>query len=273
MLLSLNNINFALQFFFCNYYLLNRTFNQHYHLNVKHTFVNFFIKSSSKLECHEVLNKWNSYYAALSEKHQKAFVKRTLLFLKTTHFSATEGLELTTEMKLVISSAFIEITFGLKQPVLSLFKTVLVSPPSNTSTSKRVLFNGDENTLTKHINLPWPAVKNSFTFSDAGFNFALQEFSHCLIIEHAKSSYFSKAFNDMDLNAWKELASKKMPLIHEGKYTIFKNYEGTDLTELFAATLAIFFEQPHEFYSYAPTFYRTTAKVLKQDPRNGKNPK
>lgn len=259
--------------FFCDYYLLNHSFNQLNHLNVKHTFVNFFLKSSSKHECHGVLCKWNSYYAALSEKHQESFVVRTLLFLNTTDFDATEGFELTTEMKLVISSAFVEITFGLKQDVLSIFKTVFVTPSSYAYTGRDVLYDGDVNTVTKRVNLSWPAVEKGFVITDNGLNIAIHEFSHSLIIENAKGSYFSKAFKDADLNAWKELATKKIPLIRAGKYTIFRDYGGTNLMELFAITLETFFEQPHEFYSYSPTFYRTTAKVLKQDPRNGKNPK
>ncbi|WP_405395588.1 zinc-dependent peptidase [Maribacter sp. Asnod2-G09] len=242
-------------------------------MNVKHTFVNFFLKSSSKHECHEVLSKWNSYYTALTEKHQESFVVRTLLFLNTTKFGATEGFELTTEMKLVISSAFVQITFGLKQDVLSIFKTIFVTPTSYSYTGRDVLYDGDVNTVTKRVNLSWPAVEKGFVITDDGLNIAIHEFSHCLIIENAKGSYFSKAFKDADLNAWKELATKKIPLIREGKYTIFRDYGGTNLMELFAIALETFFEQPHEFYSYSPTFYRTTAKVLKQDPRNGKNPK
>ncbi|WP_424002139.1 zinc-dependent peptidase [Maribacter sp. IgM3_T14_3] len=242
-------------------------------MNVKHTFVNFFLKTSSKQECHEVLTIWNTYYAALSEKHQESFVVRTLLFLNTTDFGSTEGFDLTTEMKLVISSAFVQITFGLKQDVLSIFKTIFVTPTSYSYTGRDVLYDGDVNTVTKRVNLPWPAVEKGFVITNDGLNIAIHEFSHCLIIENSMGSYVSKVFNNTDLNAWKELATQKLPLIRDGNYTIFRDYAGTNLMELFANALETFFEQPHEFYSYAPTFYRTTAKVLKQDPRNGKNPK
>lgn len=242
-------------------------------MNAKHTFVNLFLKTSSKQECHEVLSKWNSYYAALSEKHQESFVVRTLLFLNTTDFDATEGFELTTEMKLVISSAFVQITFGLKQDILNIFKTIFVTPSSYAYTDRAIFYDGDVNMVTKRINLSWPAVEKGFVITNDGLNIAIHEFSHCLIIENSKGSYFSKVFNDTDLNAWKELATQKIPLIREGNFTIFRDYAGTNLMELFATALETFFEQPHEFYSYAPTFYRTTAKVLKQDPRNGKNPK
>ncbi|WP_396633578.1 zinc-dependent peptidase [Maribacter sp. R86514] len=223
-------------------------------MNVKHTFVNFFLKSSSKHECHEVLSKWNAYYTALSKKHQQSFVVRTLLFLNTTNFGSTEGFELTTEMKLVISSAFVEITFGLKQDVLSIFKTVFVTPSSYTYTGRDVLYDGDVNTVTKRVNMSWPAVEKGFIINDDGLNIAIHEFSHCLIIEHAKGSYFSKVFNDTDLNAWKELATKKIPLIRAGKYTIFRDYGGTNLMELFAITLETFFSNLMSFILIRPPF-------------------
>ncbi|SFR89068.1 zinc-dependent peptidase [Maribacter stanieri] len=242
-------------------------------MNAKHTFVNLFLKRSSKQECHIVLSRWNTYYEALSEKHKKTFVVRTLLFLNTTDFDSKEGFELTLEMKLVISSAFVQITFGLKQDVLRIFNTIFVTPTSYKYASRDVFFNGDVNTVTKRVNLSWPAVEKGFIITNDGLNIAIHEFAHCLIIENTKRSRLSKNINQNDLNQWKDIATKKLPLIREGKYKIFRNYGGTNLMELFATTLETFFEQPHEFYSYAPTFYRTTAKVLKQDPRNGKNPK
>lgn len=267
----MNNTNFTAAFLYTP--IKNHSPNQISYLNLKHTLVNLFLRSSSKHECHEVLSKWNSYYTALSKKHQQSFVIRTLLFLNTTNFGSKEGFKLTTEMKLVISSAFVEITFGLKQDVLNIFKTVFVTPSSYAYKGRDVLYDGDVNTVTKQVNMSWPAVEKGFIITNDGLNIAIHEFSHCLIIEHVKGSYFSKIFNDADLNSWKELATTKLPLIREGKYTIFRDYGGTNLMELFAITLETFFEQPHEFYSYSPTFYRTTAKVLKQDPRNGTNPK
>lgn len=242
-------------------------------MNIKYSVVSFFLKKSSKQECHEVLSKWNTYYAELAEKHQESFVVRTLLFLNNTDFKAKEGFVLTTEMKLVISSAFVQITFGLTQDVLSIFNTIFVSPSSYAYAGSNVFYNGDVNTATQRVNFSWPAVEEGFVIADDSLNIAIHEFSHCLIIENAKKSYLARTFNENDLNEWKALAAQKIPLIREGNYKIFRDYGGTNLMELFATTLETFFEQPHEFYSYAPTFYRMTAKVLKQDPRNKKNPK
>tara|TARA_R110002074_G_scaffold57077_10_gene140537 strand:+ start:8774 stop:9517 length:744 start_codon:yes stop_codon:yes gene_type:complete len=242
-------------------------------LNIKHQFISLFLRQKSKQECHKILSKWSTYYTGLSASNKKSFVVRTLLFLHTTDFDSKEGFELTLEMKLVICSAFVQITFGLRQDVLNIFNEVFVTPTSYSYTGRDVFYDGDVNPFTQRVNLSWPAVEKGFIITDDGLNIAIHEFCHCLIIENSKRSYLARTFNESDLNQWKALAIKKIPTVKAGEYKIFREYGGTNLMELFSISIETFFEQPQEFYAYSPRFYRMTAKVLQQDPRNGKNPK
>ena len=242
-------------------------------MNIKHKFISLFFSESSKSDCDEILTKWSKYYSGLSPQLQRTFVIRTLIFLETTTFSAKEGFELTREMKLVICSAFVQITFGLRQDTLDIFKHIFVSPTSYSYRQGGPLFDGDVNPMAKRVNLSWPAVENGFVIDDDGINLAIHEFGHCLIIENARRSYLMRIFNERKLKQWKVLAAEMIPAIRNGDSKLFRGYGGRNLMELFSVCLETFFERPVEFYSYSSRFYKSMSVVLKQDPRNTKDPK
>ncbi len=235
--------------------------------------ISLFLSRNRKNECHKNLTKWNTYYQGLSDANKRSFVIRTLIFQDTTYFDSKPGYEFTIEMKHLICSAFVQITFGLRQDVLDVFNTIFVTPTPYSYKENSALFNGDVNPFTNRINLVWPVIEKGFVVDDDGMNLAIHEFGHCLLIENFRQSYLARTFNEGDLRAWKKLATEKIPLIGEGKYKIFRRYGGRNLMELFSVTLEVFFEQPNEFFSYSPKFYRLTCILLKQDPRNRTNPK
>lgn len=176
-------------------------------------------------------------------------------------------------MKLVISSAFVQITFGLRQDVLDIFNHIFVTPSSYSYRKGGPLFDGDVNPKAKRINLSWPAVEQGFVVNNDGLNLAIHEFGHSLLIENFRRSFLRRIFNERKLQEWKKIALQKIPTVREGNHKLFREYGGRNLMELFSISLENFFELPHEFYSYSPQFYRATAILLKQDPRNRTNPK
>ena len=160
-----------------------------------------------------------------------------------------------------------------KSDVLDIFNSIFVTPSAYSYKEDGPLFDGDVNPFTKRVNLSWPAVENGFVVNNDGMNLAIHEFGHCLLIENFRRSYLLRIFNERDLRAWKKIATNKMPRVREGNHQIIREYGGRNLMELFAVTLEIFFEQPHELYSSSPRFYQSTCKLLKQDPRNAWDPK
>ena len=225
--------------------------------------------STNKKEIyHEILTQWNSYYNELSEINKKQFLLRTIVFINSTKFDSTKGFELTTEMLVVISSAFVQITFGLKENALRIFNNIFVVPQPYSYRSEGPLYVGDVNMFTKKVNLSWPAVEKGFVVNNDGINLAIHEFAHCLMIENRHRSYIDKIFNESHLKIWKELAIAKIAYVRNGESSLFREYGGNNLMELFAITLEVFFEKPQEFYEKYPEFYIQTAKLLKQKRYN-----
>lgn len=241
-------------------------------MSIKYKLIGSFFKEKTKIECHDVLFKTNTYYKNLSEDHKYTFRIRTLIFLWTTNFNSEPEFLLNNNMKMIVSSAFVQITFGLKINTLNTFNDIFITHKSYSYKNNKAVFDGDVNLYTKKINMSWPAIKKGFEIADDAINLPIHEFGHCLIFENAGKSYFSKIFNESDLEIWKIYATENFHKIKSKKNNVLRDYAGTNLIELFSVALEAFFEQPEYFENNEPQLYLSMANLLKQDPRNKLNP-
>lgn len=241
-------------------------------MNIKYTLIGLFFTEKSKIEYHHILIKVNTYYKTLSQKNKEIFILRTLLFIWSTDFNSDPKFDLNNKMKIIISSAFVQITFGLKINTLSKFNHIYITPRSYSYKNNNPLFDGDVNVYTKKINMSWPAIEKGFKIPDDAMNLAIHEFGHCLILENSTRSYLSKIFNDKDFNNWKQHAKIKFKKIKLNKNIVLREYAGTNLMELFSVALEAFFEKPDFFKTNEPKLYLSMVKLFKQDPINKLNP-
>lgn len=241
-------------------------------MNLKYKLISAFYREKTKSECHNTLVSTNIYYKNLTNTNKNIFVIRTLIFLQTTYFDAPPNFLLSNKMKIIISSAFVQITFGLKINTLNKFNNIFVTPNSYSYKNNSAIFDGDVNLYTKKVNMSWPAIEKGFKIQDDAINLCIHEFGHCLIFENASRSYLSKIFNEKDFDKWKNYAEKKFLKIKLKEHKVLRDYAGTNLIELFSVSLETFFEQPDFFYTNEPQLYLSMAKLLKQDPRNKLNP-
>ncbi|WP_224489883.1 zinc-dependent peptidase [Robertkochia flava] len=237
------------------------------YINVRHRLIDLFLSSTKKAVYHQVLLRHNTYYRGLSPEGKRNFIIRTHLFIGTTRFRSQEGLSVPLVMKIILSAAFVQVTFGLNEDVLEYFNRIVIfsGPYSYKNTSKR--FKGDVNPRTRTINLSWPSVARGFEDAEDGINLAIHEFAHCLILENSRRSYLNRILNASDLRAWKLQAVVLLRQIRNGQAPFFRAYGGTNLMELFAVSLELFFEKPEAFARENPEFYQCMTMLLKQDPR------
>ncbi len=218
------------------------------------------------------LLKWNSYFQKLSGKNQQRFLKRTISFLSNIRFESSEELALNIEMQALISSAFIQITFGLKKYHLNWFKTIFISHKAYKYQHVKDLYHGDTNPATKKINMVWPVIVKGFEIPDDALNLSIHELAHSLMLENIKSTFFNKFYSNRKWGRWKRLATKEMRSIKNGQNTFFRAYGGNNLMECFAVTTEAFFEQPIAYSKKHPLLYKAHCILLNQDPREHASP-
>ncbi|WP_010180876.1 zinc-dependent peptidase [Aquimarina agarilytica] len=220
-----------------------------------------------------MLSEYNTYYSDLALVYQKRFRIKTLYFLNTIDFDSDRNFKVDKSMKILISSAFAQITFGLHKSRLDVFELINVTPAPYSYSHSDLIFNGDTNFATKTINLCWPVVKLGFEISDDALNLAIHEFEHAIMLEDSrKNLLIGKALHVKAFDIWKHYALIKLDKIRAKKNVVLRDYGGTNIMELFSVCLEAFFENSDIFHEKETDLYNSMVTLLKQDPRNKQNP-
>lgn len=222
-------------------------------------------------EYERVLSHYNKYYNNLNSDLKKEFRERVFISSKLLLFKPIQFSSVTEEMKILITSALVQITFGLKKYYLSQFKIIYVAP------GKYQLYNlknvlGHVDHLHKVIVLSWPHVKHGFIIPDDAMNVALHESAHALHGEQLTNSIFNKVFDSDEMKKWENAGIRKILKIRDKRHEYLSDYAGIDMYEMFAVCIECFFEQSKEFKQTLPEMYQLIVELLDQDPINESNP-
>lgn len=222
-------------------------------------------------EYHEILVKYNEYYNDLSQSLQKAFRERIYIANRFIRFSPIQYQSVTLEMQVLITSALVQITFGLDQFVLKRFRRIFVVPYTYSFAQYPALL-GHVDFHNDVIAMSWPSVKEGFTIPDDAMNVALHELTHALQGEDEERLLFGTIFGEKNILYWEIEARKELESMKEKKHKFLRDYAGQNLMEMFAVSIESFFEQSEIFKEEVPRLYAVLSSLLNQDPTNKSNP-
>ncbi len=221
----------------------------------------------------EVLLKYSPYFRKLNHKNKDKFLFRLFILLKLTTFKPSRLERVTDEMKVLIGSAIIQITFGFRHFVYRHFNTIEVAPrPYTYRGREQELFLGDANFRTKIISLSWPHVVQGFVVEEDAINVALHEVAHCLKYENKFRDLSSRFMDTQSLIDWHEQAMRKMEILRKKEQLLLRDYAAQNYAEFFSVSVETFFERPEDFRKLLPALYTSLSKLLNQDPCNQSDP-
>lgn len=214
----------------------------------------------------KILGTYSIYYRKLTPKNKRVFERRLAKFLAMKEFIPRGGLEkITDEMKVLIGSKAIQITFGHPSVYFEHFWRILVYQDSYYSQISRQYHKGEVN-AGGFIILSWKSFIEGMADHDSGINLGLHELAHALHIENAITNNEYNFLNEKKLSAFHEMAYAEMERIKKGDGVFFRDYAATNIHEFFAVMVENFFERPSEFKSYNPALYALSTHLLQQDP-------
>ncbi len=228
------------------------------------------IKLDIPPQYHLILMEYSDYYKGLSQPLKVRFLKRLVISKKFLNFQAVQFPMVTDEMSVLITSALIQMTFGLRRYVLKRFKTIFVVPNTYSFAQYPALLghvDHDKNVIA----MSWPAIKKGYIIPDDAMNVALHELAHAIQGEHQKNLFYNKFFSRTKKIKWSKEGLLEIYRIRQNK-SYLREYAGQNLSELFAVSMECFFEQPDMFKKNVPKLYVLMAKLLNQDPVNKKYP-
>lgn len=206
------------------------------------------------------------YYRRLPPRFKAEFEFKLHEFISRKEFIPRQMKEVTEEMRVLISAAAVQLTFGLPDVYLRHFTRILVYPDDYYSTIFKRYHRGEVNLGGGVIVLSWKSFVSGYADGSDGFNLGLHEMAHALKLENG---IFNREYNFLDeeiLAQWTIIARNTMEEIRQGTESFFRKYGGTSMDEFFAVAVENFFERPVAFKKEHPQLYKFTVLLLRQDP-------
>ncbi len=206
------------------------------------------------------------YFKRLTANDQREFAIRVHDFIFEKEFTG-KGIQVTSEMKLLIAAYATQISFGLPRTILLHFKKVVVHPKPYVAHSG-LLHKGEVNPISGHIHLSWPDLLQGLADPSDGIDLGIHEMAHALWFEddifNAEMDFLSQETKAQ----WQTEAQHYVRAMRAGKKTIFRKYGSVNTREFFSVAVEHFFERSEEFLQHEPQLYGILTELLGQDPAN-----
>ena len=210
------------------------------------------------------LQEHNFYYRNLNGAGKKRFLQRTVEFMRSKRF-IYHDLEPEEKIELLVSSAAIQITFGLDQYLMEYFRKIHILKNDYLYGLYNRPFMGHVN--SDGIFLSWNNFISGYeNYSDAN-NVGLHEMAHALAYENFMTGDDNgEAAFQRRFAVFSKTARPIFNKMKEGETNFLDQYASTNYQEFWAVSIENFFEKPALFKSAMPKLYEELCYLLNQDP-------
>jgi len=202
------------------------------------------------------------FYRRLSPQHKKYFEHRVVGFLESYQFYGKNELVVTDEIYVMIASAYVMLTFGMRLFKTNVFNKIIIYPDSYQSTISNKLHNGEFNPQLKAIVFSWNHFKRGYLKGDDNLNLGIHEFTHALH-QHGlrRGDQSAIIFADRYARIMKEVKHPpNAQRLIDSEY--FRIYAYTNDYEFLAVILEHFFETPHVFEKEFPQLFQNVKRMI-----------
>lgn len=203
------------------------------------------------------------FYNKLSSQEKVYFEHRLASFIADKDFIGRGGLQVTDEMKILISATAVMLTFGFRDFYIGLLSKIIIYPEIYFSKIDNNNHKGEFNPRLKALVISWKDFKFGYEVSNDNLNLGIHEFAHAIHLNCSNerdisSTIFSDSFNELMgiLSQNVDLRSKLIT----SKY--FRDYAYTNRFEFLAVIIETFIETPSEFKSQFPEVYYKVRQML-----------
>ncbi|MDW5287897.1 zinc-dependent peptidase [Formosa sp. PL04] len=223
------------------------------------------LKKMNELDKKLLYDNFN-FYRTLNNKQRLYFDHRVLSFVKDKQFMGRDDLEVTNEMKLLISAHAVILTFGFRDFFIGLIDKIFIYPNKFYSSSNESYHAGEMNPRMKVLVISWSDFKNGLEMTNDSKCLGIHEFTHAIHLNSMKEGDVSSTiFTD----SFKELAAlltKDEPLRQKLLNSrFFKGQVFLNQFQFLAVIMEHFIERPSEFRGQFPQVYAKTKQMLNFD--------
>ncbi|MBE2252565.1 MAG: zinc-dependent peptidase [Myxococcus sp.] len=205
------------------------------------------------------------FEAQLGAEERARFRRHLFVFANEKHFEGARGLEITDEMRVVVSGAAARLARNLPLGVYDDLVTVLLY----TGAWERdggIIF-GEAHRWGLVV-LSWDSVRQGLKNPFDGHNVALHEFAHVLDLADGRFDGTPEMESFAALHAWADVFSRHYFSLQEapGRDKVLRPYGATNEAEFFAVATEAFFEKPRQMKQRHPELYAQLKRYYRANP-------
>ncbi len=207
------------------------------------------------------------FYNKLEDEERDSFHTHLKVFLWEKHWEGAGGLEVTEEMKVIISAAAARIARALPLSVYDRLRELVIYP-------SHYFHPGKEDTVVMgqahHFGtlvLSWDAVQKGIAIPDDARDTAIHEFAHVLDAADGVFDGTPLLEKGRDYPIWAEVMGQHFAELQQAPFRgCLRAYGAKNEAEFFAVATEAFFETPQQLQNCAPDLYDVLADYFGVEP-------
>ncbi len=204
-----------------------------------------------------------TYFNDLSPENKMRFVSRVHHFKNTKKFHYV-GLEEKDDIATLVSSSAIQVTFGLKNYLLTYFKDIYVLADAYKMENDDELYIG--HVAPEGIYLSWKHFMHGYSSKSDNVNVAIHEMSHALLYNNFFAQYGIDTHFRMNYEKFSTTTGPILADVLTKRRSYLRSYAFSNLNEFWAVSVEAFFVNPTGLKDNMPELFEALSRVMNQDP-------
>lgn len=194
-------------------------------------------------------------------------------------WEASQGFELTEEMRLVIASQAALLVLGLDYEHYRKVRSIIVhpttvvirgeraGPAAGVATDEPLPILGQASHAEGPVVIVWDETARNVRHPERGFNVVFHEFAHKLDMLDGVVDGTPPLATPEEHERWVAVCTEEYEALRAGHgSSLLRDYAGVDPGEFFAVVTEVFFDKPRELRHRRPELYEVLAAFYRQDP-------
>jgi Mlc titration factor MtfA (ptsG expression regulator) len=205
-----------------------------------------------------------SYFNDLPDESKLKFVKRVHQFKANKKFHYI-GLEHNEDTAILVSASAIQVTFGLKNYMMSYFKDIYVLADAYHMDNDEELYIGHVAPDGIYLSLRHFLYGYTQKTTD-NVNVAVHEMAHALVYNNFFAQYGADTHFRLNYEKFSSTTGAILADVITNRRSYLRSYAFSNLHEFWAVSVEAFFVNPNGLKLNMPELYSVLCRVLNQDP-------
>ena len=232
--------------------LFNRPFYVHFYSRTERLSVNQ----------RYVLYNQVPFFSSLNPKYKKHFEHRVSKFISKYKFIGKDNFIITDEVKVLIASTSVMLTFGMRSYLYGIIDVIIVYPSQYYSTINNVYHQGEFNPRMRAVVFSWEHFRLGIENTTDNLNLGIHEFAHVLNYQSLKSDNASANIFSKKYYQIQKMIKQKEIIDELINSDYFRTYAFVNSVEFIAVVLEQFFETPEQFKELFPELFHKVKQMI-----------